>query len=155
MSAQDTTYYGLDLYGRVRLAELLRELDAVDGVEWIRIMYAYPIHFTSELIEILAKARHIVPYLDLPLQHINDRMLRRMQRRVNRAATEELLAKLRALYSESLITHDVHCWFPGRDGGGVRGIAGLREGTTVRTGRRVSLLNRTRHTGDPARRAYR
>jgi ribosomal protein S12 methylthiotransferase len=76
--AQDTTYYGMDLYGRVRLAELLRELDQVDGIEWIRILYAYPINFTAELIETLATGKKIVPYLDLPLQHINDRMLRRM-----------------------------------------------------------------------------
>ncbi len=94
--AQDTTYYGMDLYGRVRLAELLRELDQLDGLQWIRILYAYPIHFTSELIDVLAGGQKIIPYLDLPLQHINDRMLRRMQRKVNRAATEELLAKLRA-----------------------------------------------------------
>ncbi|TMQ29806.1 MAG: 30S ribosomal protein S12 methylthiotransferase RimO, partial [Planctomycetota bacterium] len=94
--AQDTTYYGLDLYGRVRLAELLRELDELDGLEWIRILYAYPIHFTEELIETLAGARKILPYLDLPLQHINDRMLKRMQRRVDRSATEELLSRLRA-----------------------------------------------------------
>src|SRR5579864_3312543 len=93
--AQDTTYYGLDLYGRVRLAELLRQLDQVDGIEWIRILYAYPIHFTDELIETLASAKKVLPYLDLPLQHINDRVLRRMQRRVNRAETEELLARLR------------------------------------------------------------
>src|SRR5438552_2496394 len=76
--AQDTTYYGLDLYGRVRLAELLRELDQVEGLEWIRVLYAYPIHFTDELLETLAGAKRIVPYLDLPLQHINDRLLRRM-----------------------------------------------------------------------------
>src|SRR5271170_5484579 len=94
--AQDTTYYGLDLYGRTRLAELLRELNRVDGLEWIRILYAYPIHFTDELIDTLAGAQHIIPYLDLPLQHINDRMLRRMQRRVNRAETEKLLGRLRA-----------------------------------------------------------
>src|SRR5947209_6685833 len=75
--AQDTTYYGMDLYGRVRLAELLRALDALDGLEWIRILYAYPIHFTDELIETLAGSRRILPYLDLPLQHINDRLLRR------------------------------------------------------------------------------
>src|SRR3989449_6530229 len=75
--AQDTTYYGMDLYGRVRLAELLRELQQVDGLEWIRILYAYPIHFTDELIETLAGAEKILPYLDLPLQHINDRMLKR------------------------------------------------------------------------------
>jgi ribosomal protein S12 methylthiotransferase len=93
--AQDTTYYGLDLYGRVRLAELLRELDAVEGVEWLRVLYAYPIHFTDELIETLASCKKVVPYLDLPLQHVNDRLLRRMQRKVNRAETEDLLARLR------------------------------------------------------------
>ena len=94
--AQDTTYYGLDLYGRVRLAELLRELAGVDGIEWIRVLYAYPIHFTDELIETLAGTPKIVPYLDLPLQHINNRMLRRMQRRVNRQETEALLGRLRS-----------------------------------------------------------
>src|SRR5215831_8430469 len=89
--AQDTTYYGLDLYGRVRLADLLRKLDKVDGLEWIRILYAYPEHITDELIDTLARAKRIIPYLDIPLQHINDRVLRRMQRKVNRAATEELI----------------------------------------------------------------
>src|SRR5262249_21034574 len=93
--AQDTTYYGLDLYGKVRLAELLRELSAVERLEWIRILYAYPIHFTQELIEALAQTPKIIPYLDLPLQHVNDRLLRRMQRRVNRQATEDLLKELR------------------------------------------------------------
>jgi ribosomal protein S12 methylthiotransferase len=94
--AQDTTYYGLDLYGRVRLAELLRELDEIDGIDWIRILYAYPIFFTGELIDTLSSAKTIVPYLDMPLQHINDRMLKRMQRRVNRKSTEELLSRLRS-----------------------------------------------------------
>jgi ribosomal protein S12 methylthiotransferase len=111
--AQDTTYYGLDLYGRVRLAELLRELDKVEGLEWIRILYAYPIHFTDELIETLAAARKIVPYLDLPLQHINDRLLRRMQRRVDRAATEELLAKLRAAIPNLTLRTTFIVGFPG------------------------------------------
>src|SRR6516225_4863007 len=63
--AQDTTYYGLDLYGQVQLAALLRELEQVDGLEWIRILYAYPIFFTDELIETLAGSPRIVPYLDL------------------------------------------------------------------------------------------
>src|SRR5438093_8610726 len=74
--AQDTTYYGRDLYGEVRLAELLRELDQLPGIEWLRVLYAYPINFTDDLIETLAGARKIIPYLDMPLQHINDRMLR-------------------------------------------------------------------------------
>src|ERR1700726_4524951 len=110
--AQDTTYYGMDLYGRVRLAELLRELDRVDGLEWIRILYAYPIHFTDELIDTLAGARKIVPYLDLPLQHINDRMLRRMQRKVNRAETEELLGKLRLAIPELALRTTFIVGFP-------------------------------------------
>src|SRR5947208_2288981 len=94
--AQDTTYYGLDLYGEVRLAELLRQLDQVDGIEWVRILYAYPMYFSDELIDVLAGAQKIIPYLDMPLQHINDRMLKRIQRRVTRTSTEELLAKLRS-----------------------------------------------------------
>src|SRR4051812_44345811 len=74
--AQDTTYYGMDLYGRVRLAELLRELDKVDGIEWVRILYCSPEHVSDELLDTLSTATKIIPYIDLPLQHINDRMLR-------------------------------------------------------------------------------
>jgi ribosomal protein S12 methylthiotransferase len=111
--AQDTTYYGLDLYGRVRLAELLRELDKIDGLEWIRILYAYPIFFTDELIEILATATKIIPYLDLPLQHINDRVLKRMQRRVRRQDIEDLLAKLRAAVPNLTLRTTFIVGFPG------------------------------------------
>ncbi|HEV3078676.1 MAG TPA: 30S ribosomal protein S12 methylthiotransferase RimO [Gemmataceae bacterium] len=111
--AQDTTYYGMDLYGRVRLAELLRELDTLDGLEWIRILYAYPINFTDELIQTMTQAKKIVPYLDLPLQHINDRLLRRMQRKVNRAETEELLGKLRAAIPGLVLRTTFIVGFPG------------------------------------------
>jgi ribosomal protein S12 methylthiotransferase len=111
--AQDTTYYGMDLYGQVRLSELLRQLDRVDGLEWIRILYAYPIHFTDELIATLAETEKIVPYLDLPLQHINDRVLRRMQRRVNREAIVDLLARLRAAIPELALRTTFIVGFPG------------------------------------------
>jgi ribosomal protein S12 methylthiotransferase len=94
--AQDTTYYGLDLYGEVRLAELLWKLDRVDGIEWVRILYAYPMYVSEELIDVLANAEKIIPYLDMPLQHASDRMLKRMQRKVTRAGTEEILARLRS-----------------------------------------------------------
>lgn len=93
--AQDTTYYGLDLYGRVRLADLLGELEKIAGIEWIRLLYTYPIFFTEELVDRLAGSAKILPYLDLPLQHINDQVLRRMQRRVDRAGIESLIARLR------------------------------------------------------------
>jgi ribosomal protein S12 methylthiotransferase len=111
--AQDTTYYGLDLYGRVRLAELLRELDQVEGLEWIRILYAYPMYVTEELLDTLARSRKIIPYLDMPLQHINDRMLKRMQRRVNRASTEELLARLRGAIPSLVLRTTFIVGFPG------------------------------------------
>jgi ribosomal protein S12 methylthiotransferase len=111
--AQDTTYYGMDLYGRVRLAELLCELDRLDGVDWIRIMYAYPINFNDELIETLAGARKILPYLDLPLQHINDRMLRLMARRVTRQETERLLARLRSAIPNLVLRTTFIVGFPG------------------------------------------
>lgn len=111
--AQDTTYYGLDLYGKVRLAELLRRLNDVEGLEWIRVLYAYPIHFTDELIDTLAQTPKIVPYLDLPLQHINDRILKRMQRRVNRAETEELLSRLRRAIPNLALRTTFIVGFPG------------------------------------------
>jgi ribosomal protein S12 methylthiotransferase len=111
--AQDTTYYGMDLYGEPRLAELLRELEQVDGLDWIRLMYFYPMYITDELLETIAGSRRIVPYLDLPLQHINDRMLRRMQRRVNRRETEELLSKLRGAIPNLVMRTTFITGFPG------------------------------------------
>jgi ribosomal protein S12 methylthiotransferase len=111
--AQDTTYYGLDLYGRVRLAELLRELGRIDGLEWVRILYAYPANFDDELIEALAGAKKVLPYLDMPLQHINDRMLRRMQRRVDRAQTEALVARLRSAIPGLVMRTTFIVGFPG------------------------------------------
>ena len=111
--AQDTTYYGFDLYGRTRLAELLRELNKVDGLEWIRVLYAYPEHFTDDVIDALANSSKIIPYLDMPLQHINDRVLKRMLRRVDRAATEKLLGKLRKAIPDLALRTTFIVGFPG------------------------------------------
>jgi ribosomal protein S12 methylthiotransferase len=111
--AQDTTYYGMDLYGEPRLTELLGELEKVDGIQWIRLMYLYPMYFGDELIEKIATSKKIIPYLDLPLQHINDTMLRRMQRRVPRDATETLLAKLRERLEGLVMRTTFITGFPG------------------------------------------
>jgi ribosomal protein S12 methylthiotransferase len=111
--AQDTTYYGFDLYGRSRLAELLRELDAVPGIEWIRTLYAYPEHISDEIIDTFAGAKKIIPYLDMPLQHISDRVLKRMIRRVDRAETESLLHRLRAKWPGLAIRTTFITGFPG------------------------------------------
>jgi ribosomal protein S12 methylthiotransferase len=111
--AQDTTYYGLDLYGRTRLADLVRELDAVDGLEWVRLLYAYPEHLDDAVLDALAGSAKVVPYLDLPLQHINDRVLRRMVRRVDRAATEALLRRLRDRWPGLALRTTFIVGFPG------------------------------------------
>src|SRR5207247_1123421 len=111
--AQATTYYGLDLYGKVRLVELLRQLEEVEGIDWIRLMYLYPIHFTDDLIDTIAGSEKILPYLDLPLQHINDTMLKRMQRRVNREQTIELVHKLRDRIPNLVMRTTFITGFPG------------------------------------------
>jgi ribosomal protein S12 methylthiotransferase len=111
--AQDTTYYGIDLYGEPRLVPLLEALEAVPGIEWIRLMYLYPIHFTDQLIDTIAGSGRILPYLDMPLQHASDAVLKRMQRRVNRAATEELLAKLRDRIDDLVLRTTFITGFPG------------------------------------------
>lgn len=111
--AQDTTYYGLDLYGETRLTELLRELDKVDGLDWIRLMYFYPMYVSDELIDTIAASQRIIPYLDMPLQHASDRMLRRMQRRVSRADTESLLTKLRERIPKLTMRTTFITGFPG------------------------------------------
>jgi len=111
--AQDTTYYGLDLYGEVRLAELLKQLETVDGIDWIRLMYLYPVHFNDELIRTIAESSKVLPYLDMPLQHINSQVLRRMQRRVNSDQTRELVAKLREQVPNLVLRTTFITGFPG------------------------------------------
>lgn len=111
--AQDTTYYGLDLYGKPRLADLLRQMEQVEGLDWIRLLYLYPMYLTDELVEVLANSQRIVPYLDMPLQHANDEMLRRMQRRVNRSRTEQLLERLRSSIPNLVMRTTFIVGFPG------------------------------------------
>lgn len=111
--AQDLTYYGLDLYGRPRLAELLAKLAEVKGIEWIRLLYLYPMYFTEELLEVIRHTKKIIPYLDMPLQHINDEMLKRMQRRVNRTRTEQLIARLRGSIPDLVMRTTFITGFPG------------------------------------------
>lgn len=111
--AQDTTFYGLDIYGQPKLAELLRRLNGINGLVWIRLMYLYPMHITDELIEVIAGDTKVLPYLDLPLQHINDEVLQRMRRRVDRQQTEELLDRLRQRIDSLVLRTTVLTGFPG------------------------------------------
>ena len=93
--AQDTTFYGLDLYKKRNLAELLRRLSAVDGIEWIRIHYSYPADFPEDVLEEMANNPKVCRYMDIPLQHVSDRVLDKMHRHVNGAWTRELIRRMR------------------------------------------------------------
>lgn len=111
--AQDSTQYGLDLNGQQQLPQLLRALCEVEGLEWLRVMYAYPHHVTDEMIDAIASQPKIVKYLDMPIQHITDRMLKRMARRVNRGFTEALLARLHANIPNLVLRTSLIVGFPG------------------------------------------
>jgi ribosomal protein S12 methylthiotransferase len=111
--AQDTTFYGIDIYGQPRLAELLRRLEPIAGLAWIRLMYLYPMHVTDELIEVVGGGSKVLPYLDIPLQHISDEVLERMRRRVSRRQTEELLDRLRQRIDRLVLRTTLLTGFPG------------------------------------------
>src|SRR4029453_1945123 len=111
--AQDTTYYGMDLYGQPRLTELLRELEEVAGVDWIRLMYFYPMYIDDDLIGTIADSKKLLPYIDIPLQHASDPMLKRMSRRVTRAETEDLLGRLRSRIKGLTLRTTFITGFPG------------------------------------------
>jgi ribosomal protein S12 methylthiotransferase len=93
--AQDTTYYGLDLYHRRALAELLQKLSEVEGIEWIRIHYSYPASFPEDVLDQMANNPKVCRYMDIPLQHISDKVLDNMHRHVDGAWTRELIRKMR------------------------------------------------------------
>jgi len=111
--AQDMTYYGVDLYGRPRLAELLESLEAVPGIDWVRILYCYPQFFQDELYDVLGRSRKIIPYLDMPLQHINDRLLKLMNRRHTRRESETIIERLRATIPGLVLRTTFIVGFPG------------------------------------------
>ncbi len=94
--AQDSTYYGLDLYNKRNLAELLDRLSDVEGLDWIRLHYAFPMGFPEDILDIMASKPNICNYLDIPLQHASDNMLKIMRRGTTRAKTEALLDKIRS-----------------------------------------------------------
>ena len=111
--AQDTTYYGIDLYGERRLAELLRRLCRIDGIEWIRLHYAYPAAFPDDVIEVMASEPKICKYLDIPFQHISDAQLTAMPRRHTKAEALALIARLRAAIPDLALRTTLLVGYPG------------------------------------------
>lgn len=111
--AQDTSRYGLDIYKERKLAELLTQLCKIDGLRWIRVHYLYPDEMSDELIHVLATEKKIVKYLDIPLQHINSAILKKMNRRGNREYLEELLRKLRREIPDLVLRTSLITGLPG------------------------------------------
>ncbi|WP_378176917.1 30S ribosomal protein S12 methylthiotransferase RimO [Aquimarina sp. SS2-1] len=111
--AQDLTYYGLDLYKERKLADLLRELVKVDGIEWIRLHYAFPTGFPMEVLEVMRQEPKICNYIDIPLQHIADPILKSMRRGTTKAKTTKLLKEFRAAVPEMAIRTTLIVGYPG------------------------------------------
>ena len=111
--AQETTFWGNDLYGKPKLSVLLKELESIDGLRWIRLMYSYPQYFDDDLIDLFAAGGKLLPYIDMPLQHANDEMLQRMNRRVTKSETEQLLEKLRSRIGHLVLRTSFIVGFPG------------------------------------------
>ena len=111
--AQDTTYYGIDLYGRRMLAELLRRLCRIDGIEWVRLHYAYPAAFPEDVVEAMASEPKICKYLDIPFQHISDAQLAAMHRRHTKAEALALVGRLRAAIPDLALRTTLLVGYPG------------------------------------------
>lgn len=111
--AQDTTSYGIDLYGKLRLPELLNSLCEIDGIEWIRMLYCYPDKITDELIETMARQPKVLHYIDLPLQHADDGILKAMNRRGDSAHIRSVISKIREAMPDAVIRTTFIVGFPG------------------------------------------
>ena len=115
--AQDTTAYGEDIYGRSMLPELLRELAKIEGLHWIRTLYTYPERITDELLEVIGEEKKLVKYLDIPLQHADGEILRRMNRRGDRDSLSALIKKIREKLPEVTLRTTFITGFPGETEG--------------------------------------
>ncbi len=111
--AQDTTKYGVDIYGESKLAELLEELSKIKEIKWIRFLYSYPEGITDELIEVVSKNPKIAKYFDIPIQHIADDVLKRMNRRTNKKQISDLIQKIRTNIPDATIRTTLIVGFPG------------------------------------------
>lgn len=145
--AQDTTNYGTDLYGERRLPALLRELIKIENIEWIRLLYCYPYNFTDELIDLMATEPKICSYVDLPLQHISDDVLRRMNRRDTKADIEALLKKIRDRIDGVVIRSSFIVGFPGET---EADFEELKEFIETQKFERVGIFTYSREAGTPA-----
>src|SRR5690606_37529214 len=111
--AQDLTYYGLDIYGKRNLSDLLRHLSDVEGIEWIRLQYAYPSGFPMDILDVMNERSNICNYLDMPLQHISDPMLQSMRRGTTKQKQIDLVRAIRDKVSDIALRTTLICGYPG------------------------------------------
>lgn len=111
--AQDTTYYGTDLYGEPKIAQLLKELCKIDGIKWIRTLYSYPERITDELLTTIASEEKLVKYLDIPIQHCNGEVLKRMNRKGDNESLRALIEKIRSIIPDVTLRTTLITGFPG------------------------------------------
>lgn len=110
--AQDTTKYGLDNYGELKLADLIREIDQVEGIHWIRILYMYPDEITDDVLQAMKESKKVLPYFDIPMQHANERLLKKMNRRGTKEDVTALVKKIRTLFPEATLRTTTIVGFP-------------------------------------------
>ena len=113
--AQDTTRYGLDIYGKLMLPELLRELNKIDGIKWIRLLYCYPDRITDELLDTVNECEKVLHYFDIPLQHADGRILKAMNRTGDRESLTKLIEKIRSKIPDVILRTTFITGFPGED----------------------------------------
>lgn len=113
LTAQDTTYYGLDIYGKRCLAELIKRLRVIEGIHWLRFQYAYPEGITEELLEVIKETEIAVKYFDIPIQHCNNEILRLMGRQTSKEAILNLIEKIRHMMPEAVLRTSLIVGFPG------------------------------------------
>ena len=113
LTAQDTTKYGIDIYGKPRLAELIEEISKIEEIKWIRFLYAYPETISDELIQVVKNNDKVCKYFDIPIQHISDSVLKRMNRQSNGESIRKLIKKLRQEIPDVIIRTTVMIGFPG------------------------------------------
>lgn len=113
LTAQDTTYYGLDIYGKRSLAELIKRVRKIDGIHWLRFQYAYPEGITDELLSVVSETEMAVPYFDIPIQHCNNGILKLMGRKTSKEAILGLIKKIRAIMPNAILRTSLIVGFPG------------------------------------------
>ncbi len=143
--AQDLSYYGHDLYGESRLAELVRAVSDVEGIEWIRLHYFYPSQFPYDILPVMRENPKVLRYMDLPLQHISDPVLKAMKRQITRSETEAMLQRIRAEVPGVVIRTTLSGGLSGGNERRFRGVAAVCRGTAVRPAGGISLFPRRRN----------